>query len=76
MTSETLAQLLASLPEEERVILTLHYVRSLSSAEIAAMLNCRAQEHARMLRLLKRDPLSFMFPLEEHVSALFANANE
>lgn len=39
MTSETLAQFLASLPEEERVILTLHYVKSLSSAEIAAMLN-------------------------------------
>ena len=39
MTSETLAQLLASLPEEERVILTLHYVKSLSAAEIAAMLN-------------------------------------
>lgn len=39
MTSETLAQFLASLPEEERVILTLHYVKSLSPAEIAAMLN-------------------------------------
>ncbi|MFZ2228102.1 MAG: sigma factor-like helix-turn-helix DNA-binding protein [Candidatus Nanopelagicaceae bacterium] len=38
MTSETLAQLLASLPEEERIILTLYYVRSLSSAEIAQML--------------------------------------
>jgi RNA polymerase sigma factor (sigma-70 family) len=39
MTSETLAQFLASLPEEERVILSLHYVKSLSPAEIAAMLN-------------------------------------
>jgi RNA polymerase sigma factor (sigma-70 family) len=39
MTSQTLAQFLASLPEEERVILTLYYVKSLSSAEIAAMLN-------------------------------------
>lgn len=39
MTSETLAQLLASLPEEERVILTLHYVKSLAPDEIAAMLN-------------------------------------
>ncbi len=39
MTSETLAQFLASLPEEERIILTLHYVKSLSPAEIAAMLN-------------------------------------
>lgn len=38
MTSETLAQLLASLPEEERIILTLYYVRALSSAEIAEIL--------------------------------------
>lgn len=38
MTSETLEQLLASLPEEERLILTLYYVRSLSSAEIAEIL--------------------------------------
>jgi len=30
--------LLASLPEEERIILTLHYLRGKSSAEIAAML--------------------------------------
>lgn len=35
---ETIAQLLASLPEEERIILTLHYLRGKSSAEIAAML--------------------------------------
>lgn len=39
MTSETLAQFLASLPEEERVILTLHYVKSLSCSEIAEMLD-------------------------------------
>jgi RNA polymerase sigma factor (sigma-70 family) len=39
MTSETLAQFLASLPEEERIILTLHYVKSLSCSEIAEMLN-------------------------------------
>lgn len=36
---QTLAQLLASLPEEERFILTLHYLRSKSSAEIAALLS-------------------------------------
>jgi DNA-directed RNA polymerase specialized sigma24 family protein len=35
---ETIAQLLASLPEEERIILTLHYLRGKSSAEIAALL--------------------------------------
>lgn len=39
MTSETLAGLIASLPEEERVILTLYYVKSLSPAEIAELLN-------------------------------------
>lgn len=39
MTSETLAQLLASLPEEERIILTLYYVRSFTSAEIAELLH-------------------------------------
>ncbi|MCX6445004.1 MAG: sigma-70 family RNA polymerase sigma factor [Actinobacteria bacterium] len=35
---QTLAQLLASLPEEERIILTLHYLRSKSSQEIADIL--------------------------------------
>ena len=37
--SQTLADLLASLPEEERIILTLHYLRSKSSSEIAALLS-------------------------------------
>jgi RNA polymerase sigma factor (sigma-70 family) len=36
---QTLAQLLASLPEEERIILTLYYLRSKSSAEIAELLS-------------------------------------
>ncbi len=35
----TLADLLASLPEEERIILTLHYLRSQSSSEIATLLS-------------------------------------
>jgi RNA polymerase sigma factor (sigma-70 family) len=35
---KTLAQLLASLPEEERIILTLHYLRSKSASEIAQLL--------------------------------------
>lgn len=34
----TLAQVLASLPEEERFILTLHYLRSMSAGEIAELL--------------------------------------
>ena len=37
-SQETIAQLLASLPEEERIILTLHYLRGKSSADIAALL--------------------------------------
>jgi DNA-directed RNA polymerase specialized sigma24 family protein len=36
---KTLAELLASLPEEERIILTLHYLRSKSSSEIATLLS-------------------------------------
>lgn len=36
---QTLAELLASLPEEERIILTLHYLRSKTSVEIAALLS-------------------------------------
>ncbi|TSA47069.1 MAG: sigma-70 family RNA polymerase sigma factor [Actinomycetales bacterium] len=35
----TLAEVLASLPEEERFILTMHYLRSMSSAEIAELLS-------------------------------------
>jgi len=38
MTAETLAQLLASLPEEERIILTLHYLKNLSPTQIASAL--------------------------------------
>lgn len=39
MSEQTLAQLLASLPEEERIILTLYYLRSLSVAQIAVTLS-------------------------------------
>ena len=34
---QTLAELLASLPEEERIILPLHYLRSQSSRDIAEL---------------------------------------
>ena len=37
-TPTTLAELLASLSEEERFILTMHYLRSMSSGEIAELL--------------------------------------
>ena len=36
--SQTLADALASLPAEERIILTMHYLKAMSAAEIAAML--------------------------------------
>ncbi|MEI7539966.1 MAG: sigma-70 family RNA polymerase sigma factor [Actinomycetes bacterium] len=39
----TLAQVLESLPEEERIILTLHYLKSMTSVEIATMLNVPAR---------------------------------
>lgn len=35
---QTIAELLASLPEEERIILTLHYLRGRSPADIATLL--------------------------------------
>ena len=36
--SQTLADALASLPDEERIILTMHYLKSMSAAEIASIL--------------------------------------
>jgi RNA polymerase sigma factor (sigma-70 family) len=36
--SQTLADALASLPDEERIILTMHYLKSMSAADIASML--------------------------------------
>ena len=35
---QTLAQALATLPEEERIILTLYYLKSMSAADIASLL--------------------------------------
>jgi RNA polymerase sigma factor (sigma-70 family) len=36
---KTLAEVLAALPEEERIILTLSYLRGMSSSQIAALLH-------------------------------------
>jgi DNA-directed RNA polymerase specialized sigma24 family protein len=36
---QTIAELIASLPEEERIILTLHYLRGKSASDIATMLS-------------------------------------
>ncbi len=35
---QTIAELIATLPEEERAVLTLHYMRNLSVAQIASTL--------------------------------------
>lgn len=35
---QTIAQALASLPEEERIILTLHYIKAMSAQEISVLL--------------------------------------
>ena len=35
---QTLAQAIASLPAEERIILTMHYLKSMSAADIASLL--------------------------------------
>jgi RNA polymerase sigma factor (sigma-70 family) len=35
---QTLAQALASLPEEERIILSMHYLKSMSPSDIASIL--------------------------------------
>ena len=35
---QTLAQALASLPEEERIILPMHYLKSMSAGDIASIL--------------------------------------
>ena len=37
-TPQTVGELIASLPEEERVILTLHYLRGKNALDIAALL--------------------------------------
>jgi DNA-directed RNA polymerase specialized sigma24 family protein len=36
---QTIAEMLAALPEEERFILTLHYLKGKSAPEIAALLS-------------------------------------
>jgi DNA-directed RNA polymerase specialized sigma24 family protein len=51
MTAETLAQFLASLPEEERIILTLHYVKAISPEAIATMLNVPERAVAHVIAL-------------------------
>ena len=63
MTSETLAQLLANLPEEERIIMTLHYLKGLSNEEIAKTLGVPARSVAVVIEGGKRRLLAALdFP--------------
>lgn len=50
---QTLAQALASLPEEERIILTMHYLKSMSAAEIASILGVPERSVDAIIRLGK-----------------------
>jgi RNA polymerase sigma factor (sigma-70 family) len=47
---QTLAQALASLPEEERIILTLHYLKSMSAADIASILGVPERSAEAIIR--------------------------
>lgn len=63
MSSASLAELLAALPEEERLILTLHYLQGASATAIAtalgvperAVLSVIASGKARLLAALTPD---------------------
>jgi RNA polymerase sigma factor (sigma-70 family) len=47
---QTLAQALASLPEEERIILTMHYLKSMSAADIASILGVPERSAEAIIR--------------------------
>jgi RNA polymerase sigma factor (sigma-70 family) len=47
---QTLADALASLPDEERIILTMHYLKSMSASEIAAMLGVPERSVAAIIK--------------------------
>jgi RNA polymerase sigma factor (sigma-70 family) len=51
---QTITELIASLPEEERIILTLHYLRGKSSDEIATMLGVPEKSVATLIETGKR----------------------
>jgi RNA polymerase sigma factor (sigma-70 family) len=53
----TLAQLLSSLPEEQRIILTAHYLRGKSADEIAATLGVPTKAVETVIELGKRELL-------------------
>lgn len=47
---QTLADALASLPEEERVILTLHYLKSMTPSDIASLLGVPERSVAAIIK--------------------------
>ena len=47
---QPLAQALASLPEEERIILTMHYLKSMSAADIASILGVPERSAEAIIR--------------------------
>jgi RNA polymerase sigma factor (sigma-70 family) len=51
---QTIGELIASLPEEERVILTLHYLRSKSPFEIAELLGVPEKSVSSVIESGKR----------------------
>ena len=51
---QTIAELLSSLPEEERIILTLHYLRAKSADEIAQLLSVPERSVSAVIESGKR----------------------
>jgi len=58
VAAKTLSELIASLPEEERAILTLHYLKSQSSTEIAELLQVPERAVASVILSAKARLLS------------------
>ena len=58
----TLAQLLASLPEEQRVILTAHYLRGKSAAEIAGTLGVPQKSVENIIAIGTSELLKALLP--------------
>ncbi len=58
----TLAQLLASLPEEQRIILTAHYLRGKSAAEIAETLGVPQKSVENIIAIGKSELLKALLP--------------
>lgn len=51
---QTIAEVIASLPEEERIILTLHFLKGQSAAEIGVLLSVPEKSVAALIDSGKR----------------------